>query len=240
MTQVAQKQSCQLGLWQQHAPGRLLLEQEWLAIKAQVQQMGRFWVQIGGPSRDIWPLPQRVCCLRLDQEDYLEPNTHCVRVNWDDLPLRPNQVDVILLPHSLSLFHSPQQVFQELFEALAPGGRLIIIDFNKYSFWGIYHSYCSYLKKYMPALSWKLRHSYGVGEVSRLIKKTGFTDVKTESLFFYPPLSSQAWLQRLHWMEVMGEYCWPMQGAVYILTAIKPTNRLVWVGHCPVAIDACV
>jgi len=38
---------------------------------------------------------------------------------------------------------------------------------------------------------------------------------------YRPPLRSEAWLQRMAWMDNVGARWWPVLGAVYFVVAVK-------------------
>ena len=54
----------------------------------------------------------------------------------DELPLAPKSVDVIILVHVLEFIPSPPVLLREVYQALAPGGQLIIVNLNPWSLWG--------------------------------------------------------------------------------------------------------
>lgn len=57
----------------------------------------------------------------------------------DRLAIRTDSVDAVLLPHTLELSADPHAVLREVQRILRPDGRLIVLGFNPFSWWGIRH-----------------------------------------------------------------------------------------------------
>ena len=55
----------------------------------------------------------------------------------DAIPLMDNSVDFVLLHHTLEFSRNPHQVLRETTRILAPGGNLVIVGFNRWSFFGL-------------------------------------------------------------------------------------------------------
>lgn len=58
-----------------------------------------------------------------------------------ELPFRNNSLDAVVLHHALDLTDDPRAALRELTRVLAPGGRLLICGFNRYSLLGLRRSY---------------------------------------------------------------------------------------------------
>ena len=67
----------------------------------------------------------------------LRPNQALFRWHLDELPLAPESVDVIVMVHVLEFIAKPPVLLREVYQALAPGGQLIIVSLNPWSLWGI-------------------------------------------------------------------------------------------------------
>ena len=64
-------------------------------------------------------------------------NSSVIIANADELPLLPNSVDFILLPHTLDFNKRANHILREVNICLQPEGYLIIVGFNPYSLWGL-------------------------------------------------------------------------------------------------------
>lgn len=129
------------------------------------------------------------------------------------LPFPDASLDLVVLPHTLELSCDPHATLREVERVLVPEGRVVVLGFN-------------------PTRLWALRRRWrqeplGVGELIghwRLrdwLQLLSF-EVASNSLGCYRPvLKSQAWLQRLSWMDHVGPRWCPILGAVYCMVAIK-------------------
>lgn len=92
-----------------------------------------------------------------------------------DLP--ENSFDVIFSISNLHYFADPQMVFAKAFRLLRPGGKFILIDWNRGSLNGkLYHAYMS---AFDPAFA----KTYTTAEVSSLLTQCGFAIDEKITLF---------------------------------------------------------
>jgi SAM-dependent methyltransferase len=68
------------------------------------------------------------------------------RADLDELPLRNNTLDAVVLHHMLETAADPRSAMREVARALAPGGRLLIVSFNPWSLWGLRSAYARFFK----------------------------------------------------------------------------------------------
>jgi SAM-dependent methyltransferase len=62
-----------------------------------------------------------------------------VRINNTTLPIATDSTDLVILMHALSQAPDPHGLLREVNRVLIPDGKLIIVDFNPISLWGIRH-----------------------------------------------------------------------------------------------------
>ncbi|MCP4979014.1 MAG: class I SAM-dependent methyltransferase, partial [Gammaproteobacteria bacterium] len=62
------------------------------------------------------------------------------------LPVASDSVDLVILMHHLSNTSEPHAVLREAFRILIPEGKLVIIDFNPKSLWGLRHFFQAWLE----------------------------------------------------------------------------------------------
>lgn len=63
------------------------------------------------------------------------------------LPIATDSTDLVILNHTLSQFPDPHALLREVNRVLIPDGKLIIIDFNPVSLWGMRHLFQSWLEE---------------------------------------------------------------------------------------------
>ena len=204
-------------LWFQHLPGSMLIEIEtnhlskWLSSIA-----GEHLLQIGGPSN-----LQLVKHAHLAHKTYLSTqlvtSTHSagIQSNLEELPIMPNSIDVVVLAHMLEFADSPLHLLQEIHHVLVPNGQVLIMAFNPYSQWGM--SRFSRGKRGFP---WS-GHFYSHWKIKRWLRTIGYSIISSRTLCYRPTLHDARQCKRLHFMESLGQCCFPGLGAVTFIAAQK-------------------
>ncbi len=132
------------------------------------------------------------------------------------LPLASQSMDLLLLPHVLEFSAHPHQILREVERVLMPEGQVIISGFNPYSLWG--------LPRFLPSR----RRNYpwhgdfiSLPRIKDWLALLGFDVVAGRMCCYEPPLRSEQWLRRFHFMEDAGDRWWALAGGVYFLQAKK-------------------
>src|SRR3990167_3902713 len=121
--------------WYQQPPGSWLTELERSQLAYVFAKChGDFLMQIGG-ARDLLhcidlPVKHHV---HLVTESILSACPH-IQADVSELPIQPDSVDVILLAHVLEFAKSPGRLLKDIYQLLSPGGQLIILGFNPWSY----------------------------------------------------------------------------------------------------------
>jgi len=155
------------------------------------------------------------------------PISHCMRMDpakcprfpgltlqgvCDDLPFLQSSLDVVLLNHVLEFSKEPENILNEVDEALIPEGHVVIIGFNPYSLF-------RFAK--LPGIN-----LIGSGKVRKWLVDRGFSIVEDKRFFFRAPVNKNNLLKRFLFMEGVGQLCWGQLGAVYIIVAKKEVSVL--------------
>jgi len=158
--------------------------------------------------------------VRIELGHQLNPQAalHCVE---DALPLAPNSVDVLVMPHVLEFASDPRRVLREAERVLVGEGHLVIVGFNPFSCYGV----SSLLLRWQGAVPWSGRF-IALGRVKDWVQLLGFDVLRVERAVFRPPLSAANLGRRLEFLERLGAYLWPALGAVYVLVARKRVEGL--------------
>ena len=143
--------------------------------------------------------------------------------DFTDLPFLPNSVDLFIMPHILEFVAEPQLLIQEACEALALDGRLIIMCFNSFSLWEIYHLFAD--KKIPPWMG----SFYSAGQLKKWLLECNMTIQSSHSFFYRWPSASARVLQNLLFLEGLGSQLCPGLGAVNIIEVIKPKSHKIYV-----------
>ncbi len=221
--------------WLASPPGQYLLnwEQRWLD-EAVADMFGFHALQLGlGQIEALRSnrMPQR--WLADAQPQVKGVALYC---DFDALPFPNQSLDLVVLPHALEMAHDPHDSLREVERVLRPEGRVVITGFNPGSPWGLRQR------------SGRLRRSLGLsgplflpaeGEfigyrrVRDWLRLLGLEVEQGQFGCWRPPLRSQSWLDRMAWLDRVGEHAWPVLGAVYMVTAVKRVRgmRLVGLAH---------
>jgi SAM-dependent methyltransferase len=132
------------------------------------------------------------------------------------LPLASQSIDLLLLPHVLEFSAHPHQILREAERVLMPEGQVIISGFNPYSLWG--------LPRFLPSRKqnypWQ-GNFISLPRIKDWLALLGFDVVAGRMCCYEPPLRSEQWLRRFHFMEAAGDRWWALAGGVYFLQAKK-------------------
>lgn len=139
----------------------------------------------------------------------------------DSLPLASESIDVAVLPHTLDFHPRPHEVLREIDRVLIPEGHVVILAFNPISLWGL----TRVLLGWRGRMPWRGQY-YTQTRMRDWLALLGFDCLQSESVFFRPPFRHEKTMQKLEFMERLGQRCCPFVSAVYAITARKRTSTL--------------
>lgn len=149
-----------------------------------------------------------------------------VHANPSMLPVATDSVDLVILMHHLSNTSEPHAVLREAFRILIPEGKLIIIDFNPLSLWGLRNFFQSWLE-HVPFKG----HFYTAGRIDDWMRLLGFDQEGCYRAGYLPPLQRTSITRHLSWLE-KGTRSWlPALGALNLLVYTKNISPLTPVRH---------
>jgi SAM-dependent methyltransferase len=215
--------------WFNTAPGQYLLQWERAQLdKAVADVFGYHAMQLGlpeVPGLQANRMPHQ--WLAVAHAGDAAPATALV-TDFAALPFPENSLDLLVLPHSLEFSADPHATLREAARVLVPEGRVVICGLNPTSLWGWRQRRARATQRlglgnmglgnlYLPDGGdfigyWRLR------DWLRLLS----FEVESGSFGCYrPAVRSQAWLDRMAWMDALGQRYWPILGAAYCVTAVK-------------------
>ncbi len=145
------------------------------------------------------------------------------RADLDELPLRNNSLDALVLHHVLETAQDPRRAMREVARALAPGGRLLIVAFNPWSLWGLRGAYARFFKDSFSGLRF-----VSPGRLQDWLAVLGFElqqDVKY--LAYELPFSTRNKDAGI-WRKLRG-LCADRRipvGGVYVISAVKQASAV--------------
>ena len=138
------------------------------------------------------------------------------------LPFDARSIDLVLLPHTLEFCADPHQVLREVGRVLTPEGYAVILGFNPFSLWGAWRLFASRSRR----VPW-CGHFIQLPRIKDWLKLLDFELTRGRMLYYRPPLSNEAVMDRLFFLDKIGDRWWPMAGAVYLLVARKRVAGMI-------------
>ncbi len=164
---------------------------------------------------------------RILLDDQGGPGACRVRSVPEELPLDTKSADVVLLPHTLDFCNDPHQVLREVSRVLRPEGHVVILGFNPVSLWGFRR-----LIARRPRTAPWCGKFFWISRIKDWLALLEFETTHGSMLYYRPPLRNEGFMQRLHFLDKMGDRWWPMMAAVYLVVAKK---RVVGVTPLPLS-----
>jgi SAM-dependent methyltransferase len=155
----------------------------------------------------------------LDQEG--EAGTVSVHGLPEALPFDARSVDLVLLPHTLDFAVDPHQVLREVHRVLSPEGHAVILGFNPISAWGLWRL----ITRQREAVPW-CAHFIRLFRLKDWLSLLEFDLTQGTMLYYRPPIARESVMDRLYFLEKMGDRWWPLGAAVYVVVAQKKVPGL--------------
>ena len=142
------------------------------------------------------------------------------------LPIANDSVDLVVLMHHLSVTSEPHAILREVSRVLIPEGKLIIIDFNPLSLWGVRHFFQSWLE-HVP---WS-GHYYTARRLKDWMQLLGFDQQKHLKVGYMPPIQHTAVTRRLLWLGKAMKSWFKFSAALNVLVFDKNISPMTPVRH---------
>lgn len=216
--------------WFQTPPGRYLLDWERAEFGRVVADLfGYHALQLGLPDVDTLATSRMShCWLALDAAGHAAlggatAERLALLADHAALPFPAQSLDLVTLPHALELNADPHTTLREVERVLLPEGRVVIAGLNPASLWGLRQRRAMLFRRagwgepYLPEAGqfigyWRLRD---------WLRLLGFEVEMARFGCYRAAVRTERWLQRLQWMDALGERWWPIFGAAYFMVAVK-------------------
>jgi len=151
-----------------------------------------------------------------------------LRTDFTALPFAPASLDLVTLPHTLELSLDPHATLREVERVLVPEGRVVLSCINPVSLWGLAQRRARLYQRlgggrlYLPEAGefigyWRLRD---------WLRLLGFEVESVRFGCYRPAVRGQRALDRMAWIERLGDRWWPILGAAYFIVAIKRVHGM--------------
>ena len=214
----------QLREWFSKSPGQVLLAQERECLERLLPEIFGYYLLQLGQIEEGEPL---AAASRARTKVLLDlsasPGVGMIFAQGDAtrLPVASDSVDTVLMPHTLDFASDPHQVLREAERVLIPEGRLIILGFNPWSLWGLWR-----LPRYRSCRIPWCGQFLSPRRVNDWLSLLGFEVERTQFLMHRPPLGQAGIMQRLEFLERMGQRYWSPMAGVYLVQGIKRVSTL--------------
>jgi len=149
-----------------------------------------------------------------------------VQANPSMMPVASDSVDLVILMHHLSNTAEPHAILREAFRILIPEGKLIIIDFNPISLWGMRNFFQSWLE-HVPFKG----HFYTAKRIDDWMRLLGFEQNRLYRAGYLPPIQKPSVNRHLGWLEKGMRKWFPRFGALNLMVYSKSISPLTPVRH---------
>ncbi|UXH76996.1 class I SAM-dependent methyltransferase [Roseateles amylovorans] len=165
---------------------------------------------------------------------FADPPRAAVYCEFDALPFPASSLDLVVLPHTLELAADPHRCLREVERVLRPEGRVVILGLNPASLWAVRQNLARVNGRLMgraPRLYLPEEGEYiGYWRLRDWLRLLSFEVERAKFGCYRPPLLSEVWLDRWHWLERPGSKWWTVLGALYGVVAIKRVHGMRLVG----------
>ena len=149
-----------------------------------------------------------------------------IQANPSMLPIASDSVDLVILMHHLSNSNEPHAILREVFRVLIPEGKLVIIDFNPISLWGLRHYFQSWLE-HVPFKG----HFFTAKRIDDWMRLLGFDQHHHIRVGYQPPIQKPGLIRHLSWLEKGMRKWLPVFGALNLMVYSKSISPLTPVRH---------
>lgn len=144
-------------------------------------------------------------------------------------PWPADSLDLVVLPHALERSADPHACLREVARVLIPEGQVLITGLNPWSWWGWQQARGQRQLHEPPAGTHMPSSLIAYRRLRDWLRLLGFEVQISRFGGWTPAAGSESWMQRLQWMDALGERWWPIFGGVYLLMATKraPGGRFI-------------
>ncbi len=214
--------------WLQSAAGeRLLAAEEALLQRFSEGLFGYYLVDVQGFGADLKPLQECPVRHKLRLAAVADGNDVDIVARAEQLPLRSDSIDAVVLHHTLDFSTDPHLVLREVERVLIAEGRVVIVGFNPFSLWGLWRL----VLRPRGSVPW-CGHFLSYRRVTDWLGLLGFDVEYTDVAAFLPPLPRR-WERPFAGLERLARRYLPMLAGVYVMRAVKRVStvtpvRLRW------------
>ncbi|WGL17365.1 class I SAM-dependent methyltransferase [Microbulbifer bruguierae] len=212
-------QSCpDLSRWFETGLGQEILTQQLALAQPLVERLFGYHLMQASVACQV----DFAACSRINHRFRLSPcmvGDAAALVEFEQLPLPSESIDVVLLHHLLDFAPHPHQVLREAARVLIPGGHMVLIGFNPFSLLGLNRVFRS-------SSPYQRGNQLRAARVADWMNLLDLQAGPIERGFFRLPVQHRDLLAKTSWMERMGTRFHLPWGGFYIIVARKEVARM--------------
>ncbi len=153
--------------------------------------------------------------LLVSENNHSELKDKVIVAHFNALPLQPDSIEHIVLPHTLDFFHKPNTLLREMNIALRADGYVTIIGFNPLSLWNV-RRFVSLRKK--GPWAGKFRP---IWQVKSWLEILNYDVILCKKQMHRLPFFKGKLFDQLACLEPIQKALFPFAGAIYVIVAKK-------------------
>lgn len=138
----------------------------------------------------------------------------CALVFDEELPLPDASIDRFLLVHTLEHSEDPRETLTEVWRALSPGGKLVVVVPNRRGIWAR-----------LDHTPFGAGRPYSAGQLARLLVANSFTPTATSTALGFPPMRGRWWQRTAPGIERITRHFMPMVAGAIVMEATKRIHQ---------------
>ncbi|SHG05983.1 Methyltransferase domain-containing protein [Microbulbifer donghaiensis] len=212
------KSCAALSHWFSSGLGQEILSQQLALTQPLVEKMFGYHLMQAGVTSDV----DFAACSRINHRFRLSASSEqdcAAQVEFGQLPLPSESIDVVLLHHLQDFASHPHQVLREAARVLIPGGHLLLIGFNPFSLLGL-------SRLLFSSSAYQRGNQLRAARVADWMNLLDLQANTIERGFFRLPLQQRELLAKTAWMERLGTRWQLPWGGFYIIVARKEVARM--------------
>ena len=207
--------SSQVAHWFQSPQGEAVLKAEKEVVQASLEKLFGYHILQLGFSEDHSLIEQSPVGHKIFFSPSLRSGSTSAVASNEELPLISDTIDIIVIHHALDFAENSHRVLREATRVLRPGGHILIVGFNPYSFWGFWKLFKR--KKNIP---WQGKF-ISKRRVSDWLKLLDLHIDSSSYCLHFMPVKMAKLLRRAESLENLGNKLHSPFGGAYFIHCIK-------------------
>lgn len=202
----------QLGQWFQSPQGMEVLAAERAIAGPLINRLFGYHILQVGCHQEYSLIAESPVGHKIQFAPAWRPGVKQAVADSEELPLSTDSIDVVVLHHALDFTEDSHRLLREATRVLRPGGHMLIVGFNRFSYWGLWR-----LFRGRNSLPWRGRF-ISRGRLSDWLQLLELQIGRVEYGLHFPPLKLARLLKYAARLEALGKRLGsPLGGAYFVL-----------------------